>query len=142
MNMLEVTVGEAPDKWVLSTGQETFTVDRSRFGLRRGMRAILGIRPANLKLAAPDIKLNGLAGAVDLVEYLGDGVLLSIALPGDTARQISALVPVEQRPVMGTAVGFSVDPGCVHVFDAETGQSCLRADLLGTYVGEEIRDAS
>jgi multiple sugar transport system ATP-binding protein len=143
MNLLDVTVGEAPDnKWSLSTGHETFLVDRNRFDLHRGMRAVLGIRPANLKSTSPDIRLNGLAGTVDLVEYLGDGVLLTIALAGESARQVTALVPAEAAPPVGAVVGFSAPPEAVHVFDAETGLSCRSMYPAAVQAGQDIRDAS
>jgi multiple sugar transport system ATP-binding protein len=143
MNLLDVTVGEAPDnKWALSTGRETFLVDRGRFDLHRGMRAVLGIRPANLKSAPPDIRLNGVTGTVDLVEYLGDDVLLTIALPGEPARQATALVPAEAAPAVGTVVGFGVQPEAIHVFDAESGLSCRSAYPVAVEVGQNIRDAS
>jgi multiple sugar transport system ATP-binding protein len=143
MNLLDVTVGEAPDnKWVLSTGHETFLVDRSRFDLRRGMRAVLGIRPANLKSTSPDIRLNGASGTVDLVEYLGDGVLLTIALPGGSSRLVTALVPPEAAPAVGTVVGLSAPPEAIHVFDAETGLSCRSVYPIAVEAGQNIRDAS
>jgi multiple sugar transport system ATP-binding protein len=140
MNLLDVTVREAPDKWMLSTGHETFLVERSQFDLRHGMRAVLGIRPANLKPAPSDVRLNGLAGTVDLVEYLGDGVLLTIALAGEPARQISALVSPEAALPVGTAVGFTAPAASIHVFDAETGLSCRSANV--DRAGQDIRDAS
>jgi multiple sugar transport system ATP-binding protein len=141
MNLLDVTVGEAPDnKWALSTGHETFLVDRNRFDLQRGMRAVLGVRPANLKSASPDIRLNGLSGIVDLVEYLGDGVLLTIALAGEPARQVTALVPADAAPAVGTLVGFSAPPETIHVFDAATGVSCRSAGVAEARQG--MRDAS
>jgi len=143
MNLLDVTVGEAPDnKWALSTGHETFLVDRGRFDLRRGMRAVLGIRPANLKSTAPDIRLNGLSGGVDLVEYLGDGVLLTIALPGTPTRQVTALVPAEAAPTVGTLVGLSAPPEAIHVFDAETGVSCRSVHPGAAEARQGMRDAS
>jgi multiple sugar transport system ATP-binding protein len=143
MNLLDVTVGEAPDNtWALSTGQETFLVDRRQFDLHRGMRAVLGIRPANLKTAAADIRLNGLAGTVDLVEYLGDDVLLTIALAGEPARQVSALVPAGAAPTAGMMVGFSTSPDALHVFDAKTGLSCRSARTVVHQVGQGMRDAS
>ena len=143
MNLLDVTVGEAPDnKWALSAGQETFLVDRNQFDLHRGMRAVLGIRPANLKLTASDIRLNGLAGTVDLVEYLGDDVLLTVAPPGEPARQVSALVPAGAAPAVGMTVGLSASPDALHVFDAETGLSCRSTRTAVRQVGQGMRDAS
>ena len=143
MNLLDATVGEAPDnKWALSTGHETFLVDRGRFDLRRGMRAVLGIRPANFKSTAPDIRLNGLSGGVDLVEYLGDGVLLTIALPGTPTRQVTALVPAEAAPTVGTLVGLSAPPEAIHVFDAETGVSCRSVHPGAAEARQGMRDAS
>jgi multiple sugar transport system ATP-binding protein len=143
MNLLDVTVGEAPDnKWVLSTGQETFLVDRDRFDLHRGMRAMLGIRPANLKSTSSEIRLNGLTGTVDLVEYLGDGVLITIALPGGPARQVTALVPADAAPSVGMAVGLSASSEALHLFDAETGLSCRSTYAAADDAGQNIRDGS
>jgi multiple sugar transport system ATP-binding protein len=143
MNLLDVSVGEASDnKWMLSSGYETFLVDRGRFDLHRGMRAVLGIRPANLKSASPGIRLNGVTGTVDLIEYLGDDVLLTIALSGEPARQVTALVPAEAAPAVGAVVGFSTPHDAIHVFDAETGLSCRSTYPAADRARQEIRDAS
>jgi ABC-type sugar transport system ATPase subunit len=79
---------------------------------------------------------------VDLVEYLGDDVLLTVALPGQLPRQVSALVPANAAPAVGMTIGFSASPDALHLFDAESGLSCRRAAPVLEQAGRAIRDAS
>jgi hypothetical protein len=69
-------------------------------------------------------------------------VLLTIALPGEPARQLSALVPAGAAPAVGMTVGFSASPDALHVFDAETGLSCRSTRAVIDRAGQDMRDAS
>jgi multiple sugar transport system ATP-binding protein len=128
MNLIEVTIGEADGKWLLSTGKASVAVDKSRFDARPGAKAVLGIRPADLKPAGPGSIGSVLEGTVDLVEFLGNEVLADIALLGrvEGEKLVSALLPVPQCPPVGSAIRLAVDEQRIHLFDAESGLSLLR----------------
>ncbi|MFS2054202.1 TOBE domain-containing protein, partial [Variovorax sp. CT11-76] len=86
-------------------------------------RVTLGIRPAHL-LARPD-DAGAFVGQVQLVEYLGNEVLVSI---GDgPGSEIAALVHSAQAPRLGERVRFGIDATQLHLFDAQTGASLRRA---------------
>jgi len=136
MNLIDVTVGEAGDTWLLSTGRAIFTVARARFDLTPGAAVVLGVRPADLRVAGPEVTGNVvggnvIGGIVELVEYLGNEALVDVALGGTTGdRPLGALVPTHLSPAVGAAVRFTVDEDRLHLFDAETGLSLLNPRTL------------
>jgi len=127
MNLIDVTVDEAGDNWLLSLGKVRLFVERSRFAGRPGMKAVLGIRPADLKQAGPRAMANVLEGSVDLVQFLGNEALVDVTISSqpETDRPIAALVPIAQCPASGAPVRFTFDEERVHLFDDATGLSLL-----------------
>jgi multiple sugar transport system ATP-binding protein len=95
----------------------------SGFDIRDGQKVILGVRPANLHLAAADGP-QVLTGVTDLTEYHGDQVLISYDVG---PNRIHASVPARDRPDEGETVRFSLDENEIHLFDRETGLSLLSA---------------
>ncbi len=83
MNLLEMTVAHGDGGAVLRGHGGTVRVDARRFALEGRERVTLGIRPAHL-LALPD-DAGAFVGQVQLVEYLGNEVLVSIG-DGPAAR--------------------------------------------------------
>ena len=102
---------------------------------------IVGIRPEGLRLVGPDDPGPGFELHVDVVEPLGDEVMVhgtvsardagvrieveEATLLADAAQEDRAAVTVrlapEVRPAPGSSVHLSVDPSGVHLFDAESG---------------------
>ncbi len=123
MNLLEMTVTHGDEGAVLRGHGGTVRVDARRFALEGRERVTLGIRPAHL-LARPD-DAGAFVGQVQLVEYLGNEVLVSI---GDgPGSEIAALVHSAQAPRLGERVRFGIDATQLHLFDAQTGASLRRA---------------
>ncbi len=97
------------------------TLDLSRFEVTERQDVILGVRPANLRLAtAEDPQV--LSGTTDLIEYHGDHVLISFDVG---PNRIQALAPARERPEEGAEVKFALNPDEVHLFDGKTGRSLL-----------------
>jgi multiple sugar transport system ATP-binding protein len=82
---------------------------------------VLGVRPDDLQVVAAG---QGLAARVDLVEHLGDLVIVYATLAGSgeplAIKQLPGLAP----PAMGATVGLLPDPARLYLFDADG--RCLR----------------
>ncbi len=130
MNLVEAVVGDAGDRWTLSAGALTFAVPRPRFELTPGARVVVGFRPSDVKIVRAGHFANVIRGTIDLVEFLGNEVLLNIAGCGlaDGSQTIAAVMEAPGPPV-GTPVRVAVDEDRLHVFNADTGLSLLNADV-------------
>jgi ABC-type sugar transport system ATPase subunit len=60
---------------------------------------------------------SGIPARIDLIENLGDALLLDLSLDQMTIR---ARTGTEATPREGESVFFSAEPTQVHLFDAET----------------------
>ena len=98
---------------------------RRRFALEGRERVTLGIRPAHLQVDTQDGRDGGFVGEVQLIEYLGNEVLVSFGRGGG---EVAALMPAAQRPGLRECVRFVADPTQVHLFDIDSGASLLRAE--------------
>jgi len=83
----------------------------------------LGVRPEDLRPASPDQAL--LAGTVSLVEHLGEVTLTYIDI-GATDPIIAKLDGATQV-ARGDVIGLNAERHKLHVFDADSGASCLTA---------------
>jgi multiple sugar transport system ATP-binding protein len=119
MNFIEVTVARAENSWTLTGAGTVLSIAGSDFHLQHGDRAVLGIRPPDLKTADAGAG-NILQGTADLIEFHGNDALVTF---GFGAREISALVPARECPALRAPVRYSFDEESVHLFDAETGLS-------------------
>ncbi len=85
--------------------------------LAPGQRVVLGVRP---QAAAISRELaSTVRGRVWVVELLGSEKLIEIDL-GDK-RRFTVQVRADAVVGLDEAIGVSLDPGSVHIFDAETG---------------------
>ena len=119
MNFLEGTLraGEI----VLGTG-EALPLPPGRFETPSGTAAALGVRPTGLRPAGEGER--GIPVEVQTVEQLGgesyvygqaaDGTPVTLHSPGQTDIRIGATVPL------------AVEPGALHLFDAESGETLRR----------------
>jgi multiple sugar transport system ATP-binding protein len=121
-----MSVREAGGRCELSGRGGSVQVDARRFALEGRERVTLGVRPAHLQVDTNDGRNGGFSGEVQLIEYLGNEVLVSFGADGS---EISALMPSAQGPRLRERVSFVPDPLQVHLFDVETGASLLRADM-------------
>ncbi|MDQ0475281.1 ABC transporter ATP-binding protein [Labrys wisconsinensis] len=86
-----------------------------------GERAVLGIRPSDLRPAGPDEA--ALPASVRLIEPLGDVTVVSFALAGEAGPILKVVLPEARALGMkpGDAVPLVLDPGKIHLFHAGTG---------------------
>ncbi|MCL6705932.1 sn-glycerol-3-phosphate ABC transporter ATP-binding protein UgpC [Pseudomonas sp. R2.Fl] len=124
MNFLDVTARAGGETWRLDGDGVRFSVPRERFDLKEGQSLTLGVRPSALVASdGPATGENTLFGITDLVEFHGDGALVTFRAGG---KEIGALMPATSRPATGTPVSFSVDGKNLHLFDRTTGLSLSR----------------
>ena len=107
MNMLEARISITEGKLVADvSGQRVYlprSVARSEWAGER--RALLGARPTDLGIVAPD--LTQLQGRVFLVEPVGAFAYVDVDVEGWTVRQRSTLTIA---PAIGERVGISLIP--------------------------------
>jgi multiple sugar transport system ATP-binding protein len=124
MNFMDVAVTRALNSWTLAGAGAVFSLDGSDFHLQHGDRAVLGVRPPDLKTAGAGAA-NILQGTADLIEFHGNDALVTF---GSGGKEVSALVPARECPALRTPVRYTFAEESVHLFDATTGASLRRRD--------------
>ncbi|TPL89582.1 sn-glycerol-3-phosphate ABC transporter ATP-binding protein UgpC [Mesorhizobium sp. B2-3-14] len=119
MNFIEVTVGRAGNGLTLTGAGTVLSIDGKGFHLQPGDRAVLGIRPPDLKTAGAGAS-GILQGTADLIEFHGNDALVTF---GSGGKEISALVPARECPVLHAPVRYTFEEEAIHLFDATSGAS-------------------
>ncbi|QKC80704.1 sn-glycerol-3-phosphate ABC transporter ATP-binding protein UgpC [Mesorhizobium sp. NZP2077] len=119
MNFVEVTVSRAGKGWTLTGAGTVLSIDGSGFHLEAGYRAVLGIRPPDLKTAGAGTA-GILQGTADLIEFHGNDALVTF---GSGGKEVSALVPARECPVLNAPVRYTFEEESIHLFDATSGAS-------------------
>ncbi|WP_099791096.1 ABC transporter ATP-binding protein [Variovorax sp. 54] len=126
MNLMEMAVHSLDDGQCELRGRGgSVRVDARRFALEGRERVTLGVRPAHLHIDTTGAYDEGFAGEVQLIEYLGNEVLVSV---GQGEEEIAVLVPSAGGPRLGEQLHVVADAQQVHLFDVATGTSLLRSD--------------
>jgi multiple sugar transport system ATP-binding protein len=86
-----------------------------------GTRLTLGVRPEHVRLAGDGA---GWAGAVSLLEPMGDETLVFLDYGGPTS--VVAKVDAEEKVTVGDRRRFTFRPDRVVFFDAATGERLMR----------------
>ena len=122
MNFIDVTVGRAANGWTLTGAGTVLSMGGSGFHLQQGDRAVLGVRPPDLKTADAG-PIGILQGTADLIEFHGNDALVTF---GSGGKEISALVPARECPALRAPVRYTFDEESIHLFDATSGTSLRR----------------
>jgi multiple sugar transport system ATP-binding protein len=84
----------------------------------------LGVRPEDVVLHAGDPPRSGLQGRVTVVEELGPETLVTLdTVLGEVTTRVHGMQDIE----FDVQLAFSFDPGSLHLFSLQTGESILRA---------------
>ena len=119
MNFVEVTVGRSGNDWTLTGAGTVLSIEGRGFHLQHGDRAVLGIRPPDLKTANAGAA-GILQGTADLIEFHGNDALVTF---GSGGKEISALVPARECPALNAPVRYTFEEEAIHLFDATSGAS-------------------
>jgi len=122
MNFIDATAERTEGGWLLRSAGGSFSISDGKFALRHGQSLMLGIRPADLKMAETGPNL--ISGIADLVEFHGNDALVTFLFAG---KEIGALVKASACPRPRDAVAFAVEPEGLHLFDRESGISLLKS---------------
>ncbi len=118
MNMLDATVSK--DTKSFETAFGTFMAQRKSNSIQSGEKALVGIRPSDIRVAGKGEK--GLKGNVRLIEPLGDVTVVSVEAAGQLLRiTLSEAGAVGMKP--GDSAPLIIDPKKIHVFRAASGQA-------------------
>ena len=129
MNLMDMAVKDRDDHFELTGPCGQVVVGAHRFDLRGHDKVTLGVRPSHMSLAAPHEKGSGFVGNVELVEYLGNEVLVNLNCGG---VEMGALVPSKVAPQMHDRMTFSVQEEHMHLFDHASGKTLLKPASTAT----------
>jgi ABC-type sugar transport system ATPase subunit len=118
INIIEARIGVDGDN--LETPFGRIGLDRLCATARAGDRALLGIRPSDLRPPAPGERT--VASRVHLVEPLGDITVVSV----ESANQILRIVLPEQQAINlnpGDVFNVAIDPAKIYLFRANDGSA-------------------
>jgi multiple sugar transport system ATP-binding protein len=120
MNALEVKV--AQDSQSLETPFGLLAPPRLADALTPGEPLVLGVRPADLRLAPGQA---GFASSVQQLEPLGDVTIVSLLLDGQSLRIV---LPESQAVAIkpGDALPISLDPAKIYLFRGRDGPALVR----------------
>lgn len=118
MNMMDAVVSRDAKNFETALGN--FASMRKNNLVKAGEKALLGIRPSDIRLAGKGEK--GIKGNVRLLEPLGDVTVVSIETAGHILRvTMPESYAISMKP--GDSAPIVIDPGKIHVFRAASGQA-------------------
>ena len=122
MNFLDVEVTAVANGKTKVSSSDAGEIDvESATTLSTGERALLGIRPQSLSLAAgqetPENGRGQLSGKVELVERLGTETIVNMTLP--SGQTLIGALDGDQRVKVGTSVKLAYDIADAHLFARE-----------------------
>jgi multiple sugar transport system ATP-binding protein len=126
MNFID---GELVDQNGPAFRREDWTVSlagRLADAARTGQKATLGVRPEDVRLAAP--AAGGLAATVELVEMLGDATVTTLRAKTHQDHPLYVQSKTSPRTDLrpGMPVSIEVDHERLHVFDPASGDNWVR----------------
>ncbi len=137
MNFVEMQVRAAPQGVELTSAQGSLQLAAGRQVVGERARVTVGVRPVHLRPFQAG-GAGSLHGVVDLVEYLGNDVMVTLDCAG---VPLCAVVPVAQRPRPGERLAFSVQGEHLHLFDCDGGQSLSSGGAAGASAAPSARPA-
>ena len=123
MNFLDVDLAYADGLLHVTGSGFRIELPAARFATAGRGRAVLGIRPPDVAMANGQTG-NVVSGSIDIIEYLGNEVLVTVQVAGG---EIRALVRPGVALVDGATLRLRLDPDKVHLFDSVDGQSLTAA---------------
>jgi multiple sugar transport system ATP-binding protein len=112
---------------------------RPELAALEGRRAVLGIRPEHLSVAAPGAEGGGnrfAGGTADIVEALGAETNIYADFPGGLRFIVREF---NDKPVFrGQGIEVAALPGKIHIFDAETGEAVTGRRRAGEEAGAGV----
>ncbi len=117
MNILQATIGKDAKSIDTPLG---IMAPPKRHTANAGEKALIGIRPSDIRLAAKGEK--AIKSKVHLLEPLGDITIVSVETGSEVLRMVlPEATAISMKP--GDAASIVIDPERIHVFRATSGQA-------------------
>lgn len=133
MNTLPADLSEQGGQFMLTLGDGRIPLHRdwavSPTPLHSGRRYIIGIRPQQMAIAAPDPSVSGrVSGTIFAVETLGSRVVFDVDVGGSILRVVTSVDTARKFPDrIGDPIAVSIDADFIYLFEAETGRTVRQA---------------
>jgi multiple sugar transport system ATP-binding protein len=85
-----------------------------------GMEIRIGVRPQQIRISASQEKETPIQGFIELVEFQGESVILTVKLEDVGNTEIKVATPGERLVQAGETVWLGFRPETIHLFDKET----------------------
>src|SRR5439155_26466546 len=82
---------------------------------------VIGLRPGALRIGRDAGSSSALRGAVDVVEPMGDEVIVHGRIGSDASTQLVARLDARDEPRPGDVLELTFEPGDLHLFDPKSG---------------------
>lgn len=84
-----------------------------------GSEITLGVRPQQVELRTDNGGKEALPGVVDLTQFQGETVIVTVILEDGDGTEIKAVIETARIPQMGEKVWVEFKPETIHLFDGE-----------------------
>jgi ABC-type sugar transport system ATPase subunit len=84
-----------------------------------GADITIGIRPQEIGLSLDNDRQTSIQGLVEITEFQGENVIVTVKLDDNNHTVIKAVVGAEYTPNDGETVWMQFDPEAIHLFDDE-----------------------
>ena len=113
---------ETPQEVSIPTKEGKITFPYSRKVDQRyvGSEITIGIRPQQITLSLSKKQEGAIGGAVELIEFQGENVILTVKLEDLHHTEVKVAVPGERLGQAGGSVWLGFNPETIHLFDKET----------------------
>jgi ABC-type sugar transport system ATPase subunit len=147
MNIIDADLVEIDGAAALSIGASRIALDADWFGrgepISPGKSYLAGFRPQHVALVGADANADTVVrGSVFAVETLGSRVIFDVETQGTVVRILTSTdIGRQYSHEIGTPIAFSIEPGFVYLFDAETGRTVRQAQFTDSMPHIENRFA-
>lgn len=120
MNFIDCTLVEKGDKIFLDAGDFTYDITylhAARAGKIAYHDLVLGIRPEHVTLTESKINENSIGGIVDVVELLGERIVVNVKIGHHLLKSNMRSVPIKS----GDKVHINFNPAEIRIFDKKLG---------------------
>jgi multiple sugar transport system ATP-binding protein len=123
MNFIKGEVGGINQVWVHNEEEpKSWGVSECIPDAAVNTPVLVGLRPEDIKVSK-EAPSEGVKARVEVVEYQGEELILTMALNGDVLK---AIVPIDFSVQEFDHVWMTVPPEDLHVFDQKTGEALIK----------------
>ena len=100
-------------------GKSIFRFDGEVDAKTMGSEITVGVRPQQIQLAMHKQENDALPGVVDLTQFQGEEVIVTVLLDDSERTEVKAVIESDWLPKAGEKVWLEIAPDTIHLFDGE-----------------------